>query len=143
MRVDYSEEENYPGQFELWQANCRRSRQGKRGQAALRELEAALVAMPVKRIHQDVFVEPSGETCAIGSLMLHRKIAEGMPREQAVAECARLDPMDTEEYGVSLGLPRLVSWSVAVENDDEYENKTPEERYRHMLAWIRKSLHSD
>ena len=142
MRVNYSEEENFQGQFDLWQANCRRSRQGKRGQAALVELESALVAMPVKRIHKDVFVEPSGETCAIGSLMLHRKISGGMTREQAVSECADLCPDDTEEHGVRLGLPRLVAWSVAVENDDEYKTMTPEELYRHMLSWIRKELHS-
>ena len=48
MRVSYSEEENYPGQFDLWQANCKRSRQGKKGQVALRELKAALLAMPDK-----------------------------------------------------------------------------------------------
>ena len=46
MRVNYSEDEDYGGQFNLWQANCRRSRRGKKGQAALRELEAALLGMP-------------------------------------------------------------------------------------------------
>jgi len=40
MRIGYSEDEDYPGQFELWQANCQRSLKGKKGQAALRELEA-------------------------------------------------------------------------------------------------------
>lgn len=140
MRVGYREDEDYGGEFDLWQANCRRSRQGKKGQAALRELEAALMALPVKRIQKDVFVEPSGETCAIGALMLHRKVAAGMPREQAVAECAALRPLDTEEHGVSLGLPRLVAWSVAVENDEEWRFRTPEERYSYMLEWIRKEI---
>ena len=96
MRVGYSEDQEYGGQYELWHANCHRSRQGRKGQAALRELEAALVALPDKRIQKDVFVEPSGETCAIGALMLHRKVSAGMPREQAVAECAALEPLDTE-----------------------------------------------
>lgn len=44
MRISYSDEEDSPGQFALFQANCRRSLQGKKGQAALRELEAALLA---------------------------------------------------------------------------------------------------
>ena len=141
MRVDYSEEEQYPGHFYLWQANCRRSRQGKKGQASLRELEAALLAMPDKRIHRDVLVEPSGETCAIGELMVHRKVSDGITREQAIAECAVLDPGDTLYHGVSVGLPRMVAWSVAVENDYE-RNVTPEKRYADMLAWVRGNLHS-
>ena len=140
MRVGYSEDEEYGGQFNLWQANCRRSRQGKKGQAALRELEAALMALPDKRIQKDVFVETSGEACAIGALMIHRNVSCGMPRQQAIAECAKLDPDDTEKHGVSIGLPRLVAWSVAVENDDEWKIRTPEERYLHMLAWIRKEM---
>ena len=142
MRVDYSEDEDYGGQFNLWQANCRRSRQGKKGQAALRELEAALMNMPVKRIQKDVFVEPSGETCAIGALMLDRKVSAGMTRVQAVAECSALEPLDTEEHGISIGLPRLVAWSVAVENDEFYRTESPEERYLRILAWVRKQLQS-
>ena len=49
-RVSYSNEEYFPGQFDLWQANCRRSIAGKKGQAALRELEQALLALPEKRL---------------------------------------------------------------------------------------------
>ena len=140
MRVNYSEDEDYGGQFNLWQANCRRSRQGKKGQAALRELEAALLAMPDKRIQKDVLVEPSGEACAIGALMLHRMISAGMSREQAIEECGAFEPLDTEDHGVSFGLPRLVAWSVAVENDEYYRVESPEERYRRILAWIREEL---
>ena len=140
MRVDYSEDEEYGGQFHLWQSNCRRSRRGKKGQAALRELEAALIALPNKRIQKDVFVERSGETCAIGALMLHRKVSAGMTRQQAEEECAALDRDDTEEHGISVGLPRLVAWSVAVENDEWNREDSPEERYLRILGWVRGEL---
>ena len=140
MRVNYNEDENYGGEFNLWQANCRRSRQGRKGQAALRELESALMGMPDKRIQKDVLVESSGEACAIGALMLHRKVSAGMAREQAVAECAALEPLDTEEHGVSIGMPHLVAWAVAVENDEYYRVESPEERYRRILAWVRGEL---
>lgn len=43
MRISYSDEEDHPGQFELWQANVTRSLKGKNGQRALRELESALL----------------------------------------------------------------------------------------------------
>ena len=146
MRVGYIEDEDYGGQFSLWQANCLRSRQGRKGQKALRELEAALSGMPDKRIHKDIFVGPSGETCAIGALMIHKMVVAGMDREQAVAECAVLDPLNTENFGIMLGLPPLVAWSVAVENDEWREwhrTESPEERYSHMLAWTRKELNHE
>ena len=39
MRLNYSDEEDRPGQFALWNANCRRSIRGKAGQRELRELK--------------------------------------------------------------------------------------------------------
>ena len=109
MRVGYSEDEEYPGQFALWQANCRRSRRGRKGREALREMEAALLAMPAKRIGADILVEPDGETCAIGALMLKRKLDAGMARSAAVAELAELDPEQVEDYAVKPSACRA-SW---------------------------------
>lgn len=45
-RVGWSEDEDYPGQFALWRANLERSLAGRKGQAALRDLEAAMVVRP-------------------------------------------------------------------------------------------------
>ena len=159
MRVSYSDEEDYQGQFELWQANCRRSRRGRKGQATLRELEAALHAMPVKELHADVLVEPTGEACAIGAMLLQRKVNEGMTREDAAAELGKLDPENTENHGIELGgMPKLVAWSVAVENDEHHctivndpsslygrraEEEKPATRYERLLAWVRLQLQAD
>ena len=150
MRVSYSEDECYPGQFELWQANCRRSLKGRKGQAALQELEQALLAMPDKRIHRDVLVQPSGEVCAIGALRVEQKVCEGLSRSEAVAVLAEIDPDYTEEVGVEAGMPTLVAWSVAVENDlDPWRMEkrssdwTPEERYQRMLRWVQVQLGRD
>ena len=140
MRVNYSEDETWPGQFELWQANCERSRRGRKGQAALRELESALSAMPVQELHAAVFVEQTGEACAIGAMLVERLISKGAHREQAVLECANLDPGDVEEHGVGLGMPRLVAWSVAVENDTYPGCETPTSRYARVLQWVRGEL---
>ena len=103
--------------------------------------------MPEKRIQKDVLVAADGEVCAIGSLMVHKKISTGMSREQAVLECSHVDPSDTENQGVLLGMPRLVAWSVAVENDeyDEWDQDdegmgTEQQRYERMLRWVRKEL---
>jgi hypothetical protein len=61
MRISFSDEEEIPSQFALWQANCRRSLKGKRGQAALRELEAALLALPSKRLIAEEFSNADGD----------------------------------------------------------------------------------
>ena len=31
MRAGYSEEESFPGEFDLWQRNCERSQRGRKG----------------------------------------------------------------------------------------------------------------
>ena len=142
MRVSINEDEDYPGQFELWQANCKRSCRGRKGRAVLRELENALLALPEPKLGYDVLVESTGEVCAIGSLMVQRKVDAGMSREQAIAECSTADPYETEETGVELGMPSLVAWSAAVEND-EYSTETPEERHARMLKWVRSHLRSE
>ena len=139
MRVLYTEEEEYPGEFDLWQANCTRSIRGRRGQTALTALRASLLAMPLKELHMDVLVEPSGETCAIGARMIQKKVDRGMTREKAVQECSKRDACDVQDIGIELGMPSLVAWSVAIEND--YNRKqTPSERYRHVLQWVEKQL---
>ena len=142
MRVSYTEDEEFPGHFGLWLANCDRSIQGGKGQAALREMEKALLAMPAKRIARDILVEPTGEVCAIGSLMVQKRVDAGMSREDAVAACSKAVPYETEEKGVEVGLPRLVAWSVAVENDSDPWNQdtSPEQRYGRMLEWVQKRI---
>ena len=164
MRLNYSEDEDFPGQFNIWQANCRRSLQGKRGQAALKRLEAALLGMPTKRLIREAISEVNEsagrlEVCALGAVAMmegHEQILYGDD--------------EAEEAGVAMGFPRLVAWKVVEQNDiqldghyvyaegptmpygkwdrDHYEPRgvwtwfdyTPEERYEAVLAWVRSQL---
>ena len=118
MRVLYSDEEEYGGEFALWQANCERSLAGRKGQRALQRLDSALERMPAKRLEHEVLVEPGGAVCAIGAQVVEERI---------------------EEEGRKLGMPRLVAWAVAVENDQE-RHESPEERYEWMVGWVRKRI---
>lgn len=83
-RITYNEEEDYPGQFELWQANVERSLGGRAGQQALRELLAALDALPEKRLIEGHLVK-NGEVCTIGALIVEKK-SIGRQREEVLAE---------------------------------------------------------
>lgn len=168
MRIGYSEEEDFAGQFELWQANCQRSLNGKKGQAALRELEAALLALPEKRLIANKMIDADGEVCAIGALAKHKGrdlVAETREQLSAIGIEHFDDEIDgdgeMEEIGVELGMPRLVAWKVVCQNDIEidgyyvtlpgpyrwfqeqqqlraYVPVTPEIRYDKMLAWVQR-----
>jgi hypothetical protein len=137
-RISYSDEEDFAGQFELWQANCQRSLSGKRGQAALLELEAALLALPSKRLIANDLEDEEGEVCAIGALARHKNIK---PQHDPDGEMA--------EIGEECGMPRPVAWKVVEMNDLQFDYRwsesgmtpyTAEERYAAMLAWVQKQL---
>lgn len=137
MRINYSDDEDYPGQFNLWQANCNRSIKGKQGQAALRELEAALLALPEKRLISGELQDADGEVCAIGAVAKHRGITP------------ESDPEEMEEVGIELGFPRMVAWKIVALNDLEIDDHyvqgklvpyTPEERYGLVLRQVQKWL---
>jgi hypothetical protein len=137
MRISYTDEEDFPGQFGLWQGNCQRSLSGKQGQAALRELEAALVALPSKRLIANE-LDNGQDVCAIGALVRYKKITPLADPEY-----------EMEQVGIECGMPRLVAWTVVEINDNELDFRyvdgkrvdcTPEERYETILKWIRKQL---
>ena len=87
-RISYSEEEDYEGQFALFRANLNRSLAGKKGQAALRDLEAALLALPEKRLVGYHLVK-DGDVCATGALVaLRRQKKLQMTREEVLAQMA-------------------------------------------------------
>jgi len=160
MRIGYSEDEDYPGQFELWQANCRRSLHGRAGQEALRRLEVALLALPEKRLIADALQNAEGEVCALGAMALHEGVA--MPRDE-FADGEVYGTEDMEEFGENeLGIPRLVAWKIVELNDEQLGGMTlitnegpyrwpsekpkgwipitPESRYEQVLAWVRRHL---
>jgi hypothetical protein len=117
-----------------------RSIKSKKGQAALRELEQALLALPSKRLIAHELEDAEGEVCAIGALAKYRKHAPHADPE-----------WEMEQVGVELGMPQMVAWRVVALNDVDidfyYDRKehrcvsyTPEERYERVLAQVRKWL---
>lgn len=142
----YSEEdEDFPGQAELWQANCERSLKGKKGQASLRDLEAALLALPSPRLIAGELQNKAGEVCAIGALAKFKGhecpiVAYGLD-EFGDTE---IDPIDVESATIdlakTLGVPRMVAIAVAAENDAAWVKLDSEQRYQRVLAWVRQEI---
>jgi len=155
MRLNWCDEEERPGQFALWDANCRRSLRGKAGQASLLELEAALLALPEKRLIHGALTDDEGGVCAIACYAKHKGV-----------DVSKFDPeYESDEVGIAAGMPRLVAWQVVALNDIHLDTvwevadgplnrwdatyrggiplvreMTPEERYEAVLKWVRKHI---
>lgn len=146
-----------------WENNLRRQIKGKRGQAFLRELLAALEALPSKRLIANA-VARDREVCTLGALALKRRTDAGEPRVDVLDDLAKLvvdddderafdDDADVEDMAdwarAVLGCPSMLASVIPYEQDDydvtewdggKYSGRrqpTPEERYEFMIRWVR------
>jgi hypothetical protein len=158
MRIRISEEEDFPNQAAMWEANMERSLRGRKGQAALRELEAALIALPDKRLIANDTVSADGAVCSIAALAKHRGYNGNLILPQMATtdddwfnensdkfhdEYEYEEAVETAMMKVAgdLGIPRMVAFAIIYENDDGLgRNPTPEQRYDHMLRWVQRQL---
>lgn len=109
----------------MWRGRVASATRGKRGQAMLRDLLAALDVMPNKRLIARELIA-NGEVCAIGSLGL----ARGVEMEQIY-----VDDYDTiaKTFDVASPLVQEIEW----ENDEGYcGSETPEMRWSRMREWV-------
>lgn len=87
-RLNYSEDEDYPGQFGIWRANMARSLAGKRGKQALADLEAALLGLPEKRLIAHHLVK-GDDVCGNGALVEYRRSRKLRLSREEVLELMR------------------------------------------------------
>jgi hypothetical protein len=131
------------GALNLWRANVDRAIAGKRGQAFLREMAAALDAMPVKELVAEDIVRDSEHVCAMGAVALARKL-----------DVSEIDESDPETVAATFGIARVLACEIAYEND-EYRplhqrsedgswkrppDETTSERWQRMRRWVDANL---
>ncbi len=130
-----------------WERNSRVCVEGKRGQTALAELEAALVALPRKVLIKGALADDRGDMCAVGVLVAHHRTAAGDERSEVVRQMAdraakyNADDDQTEETiaaGRAIGLTATLSWVLSLLNDLDHGAATPEQRYDAVLRWVRR-----
>jgi len=151
-RSGYSDECDDSG-FAMYRGQVASAIRGKRGQAFLKELRDSLLALPEKSLTADSMAfraspaDPDGAVCAVGSLALRRKIAEGKTRTDAVTELREeWKGCDGEECGDSVAsefnIAEQLAREVMYENDEAcYDDReTGEHRYRRMLAWVNRNI---
>lgn len=112
-----------------WRGAVNAAIKGKRGQAFLRELVAALDAMPEKKLiaHE---LEAAGEFCALGAVGKCR----GM-------DLGSMDPDDPQSVAKSFGISNALTCEIVFMNDEaSYHIETPEQRWRRMRSWAEGEL---
>ena len=152
-RFEGDYDEQFPGQYMLWAANVERHFSGAAGQAKLRELRDALLALPEKRLIETRLADERGQVCALGAFAVKAHVDRGEDRDKVLAEMAAkvvedrygIDGWEAEEAtrreAESLGCKMPFIVTVAYENDFGPSSKeTPEERYERMLAWVEKRI---
>jgi len=110
--------------IEGWRANVDRSLAGRRGQALLHELIAALDAMPEKRLISQELRAEAGEVCALGAVGLKRGI-----------DMKDLDPECFEGVAKTFNIPTILAQEIFYQNDERNYRDTPEERWTSMRRW--------
>ena len=134
-RSNYSHE--WTNEMYLYRGTVNRSIDGKRGQAFLKRMVAALEAMPIKELHADIFAKTDGVCCAMGAVALH----EGHDIEKDY------DPnvQDDSNYAYEkLNISRSMAAEIAFLNDDGnwffQEEEKPSARWKRMYAWAKDRL---
>jgi len=108
-----------------WRGQVASAIRGARGQKFLRDLLAALDAMPVKRLIRDDLENEDGEVCAIGALGKARGI-----------DMAPIDPEEPEVVASIFDIAQQLAREVVYMNDEGYSYVTPEGRYVQMRKWV-------
>jgi len=109
-----------------WRGAVASAIRGKRGQALLREMLAALDALPEKRLIENALVQ-DGEVCAFGAVARARGIGE-----------IDYDPDDDDPDIIAhlFGVSRALACEIMYENDEGGWRETPEARFARIRRWI-------
>jgi hypothetical protein len=135
-----------------WRRNSVTTLKSKRGQKALREIEAALLALPEPKLAYETFhkveQDDSGrervECCVLGAFARHKGVVGELPEYVNGDEYGPGDPADQASWAEEhLGLAFTLAWNLIALNDDDYESETDEQRYERVLAYVRKHMAHD
>lgn len=114
----------------MWRGMVASSIRGKRGQQLLRDLAAAMDAMPVKELIKDE-LEENGAYCALGVVGAARGI-----------DLSKIDPHDPEQVSKTFNIAECLAQEIEFVNDDDfsYQHETPAERWTRVRGWVTEHL---
>lgn len=134
-RSGYSDDfgDEYPGQMALYRGAVDRAIGGKRGQQFLRELAAAMDAMPEKVLIADELKDADGDFCALGVVGNVRGI-----------DLSKIDPEDAEAVSRMFNIAECMAREIVFINDDDFaygwSDETPQERWKRVRQWVEQHI---
>lgn len=112
-----------------WRGQVASAIRGKRGQALLKDLHEALLALPEKRLITDELIDTDGDVCALGAVGKMRNV-----------DMSQLDPSEPEEVAAAFNIAEQLAQEIVYMNDEYWDRETPEERYKLMLKWVEQKV---
>lgn len=123
-RSGYSDDCDDQLQFGRWRGVVASAIRGKRGQAFLKEMLAALDALPEKKLIAHS-LEVEGDVCALGAVARARRVDVSM-----------LDPEDYETVAGTFGIATPLAQEIVFMNDEAFWRSTPEQRFQNVRDWV-------
>lgn len=112
-----------------WRGAVAAALRGKRGQAFLREMAAALDAMPDKRLITSYLEDENGCVCAMGAVGRERQI-----------DMSEINETDPEEVAAAFGIAIACAKEIAYLNDEDNANCSDEARWQRMRDWVSEQI---
>ena len=113
-----------------WRGAVASSIRGKRGQEFLRELAAAMDAMPEKALIAHELKDADGDFCTLGVIGAARGI-----------DMTKIDPEDRDSVSAAFGISPAMAAEIVFENDEAgWWNEAPEIRWARMRQWVEANL---
>ena len=142
-RSGYTDDFGYdePWRHNLYRGRVRRSIAGKRGQKMLRELAAALDAMPVKALVPGSFQRcDDGKVCTLGCLLRARGV-DTSELEAAIGDDPDYAEDVSQEAADAVGVARPMAAEIMYLNDEHpLWNETDAERWTRMRRWVQSEI---
>lgn len=124
-RSGYVDDIDDPLQLGRWRGQVKSAIRGKRGQTFLRELAAAMDAMPEKILISEELINEDGDCCTIGVICKTRGI-----------DVDQIDYNEPDQVGAAVGIARQMAAEIEYYNDEWSTNETPSERWQRMRTWV-------
>ena len=121
-----------------WRGQVASATRGKRGQKLLRDLLAALDAMPGKTLIRHELKTENGEVCALGALADARGI-----------DVSQIDPEEPDDVAAVFDIASPLAREIVYYNDEHFDFRyvgnqrveiTPEERWAGMRSWVAEQI---
>jgi hypothetical protein len=112
-----------------WRGAVKSAIRGKRGQAFLKEMLAAMDALPERKLIAGELEEPTGPVCALGAVGRFRGV-----------DMTEIDPEDYEAIALVFGISEALAREIMFENDEVYTRQAPDARFDRMLRWAKSNI---